>query len=88
MPTMIVVRNALWSFEPHLRERIARRVSRQASRKQLGPHFDCISIVCGDEGPELEAVFLGCADGYAAGRDLSALIRDVAAELDAQQRSP
>jgi hypothetical protein len=82
---MITIREPLWRIEPHRHERIAREVTRQASRKQLGRHFDRISIVQGDEGPELEAVFLDCANAYAASNDLAALVLDVAAEAHAQR---
>ena len=80
---MMVVRQSLWSFEPSLRDEIAREVSRQASRRQLGLKFHSVIVSRHDDGPVLNFLFLG-TDRHSARRDSWTLIRNIAADVYAR----
>src|SRR5262245_7092720 len=78
-----VVRQSLWSFAPSLRDEIAREVSRNASKHQLGPKFYSVVIARRDDGPVLDFLFLG-SQRHSARRDTWTLIRDIATEVYAR----
>src|SRR5262249_13791171 len=79
----MVVRQSLWSFEPSLRDEIAREVSRKATRRQLGPKFHSVVIARHDDGPVLNFLFLG-SDRHSARWDSWMLIRNIAADVYAR----
>src|SRR5262249_22038152 len=83
---MMVVRQSLWSFEPSLRDEVAREVSRKASRRQLGKRFNRVVITRGDDGPALDFLFFD-ADRDAARQDSWAFVRNVALEVYARRRA-
>ena len=74
----------VWYSESEaLRREIAAKAVERASRRQLGPKFDGVSIVeTGQDGPELAFIFLG-DNRHGAGRDVTAFLRDIVAEFAA-----
>lgn len=78
----------IWYSESEpLRREIAAKAVERASRRQLGPKFDRVSIVeINEDGPELEFTFLG-NNGHGAGQDVTAFLRDIVAEFNARHEA-
>jgi hypothetical protein len=81
----MLIRQSLWSFDASLCEEIAGSVRCNASKRHLGPKFESVVIVCGDDGLALDFLFFG-SDRHSARQDSWTLIRDVAADVYACAR--